>query len=38
MDAAQEKYQIIHDMLSRDNNLLNISWLCEIAGVSRNGY
>lgn len=38
MDAAQEKYQIIHDMLSRDNNLLNISWLCEIAGVSRSGY
>ena len=25
-------------MISRDNNLLNISWLCEIAGVSRSGY
>jgi putative transposase len=25
-------------MTSRDNNLLNISWFCEIAGVSRSGY
>jgi hypothetical protein len=25
-------------MISRDNNLLNISWLCAIAGVSRSGY
>lgn len=32
------KYQIIRDMTSRDNNLLNISKLCKIAGVSRSGY
>ena len=32
------KFEIIRDMTSRDNNLLNISWLCEIAGVSRSGY
>lgn len=25
-------------MTTRDNNLLNISWLCEIAEVSRSGY
>lgn len=25
-------------MIKRDNNLLNISWLCETAGVSRSGY
>lgn len=25
-------------MTERDNNLLNISWLCETAGVSRSGY
>ena len=25
-------------MTLRDNNLLNISWLCEYAGVSRSGY
>ena len=25
-------------MIERDNNLLNVSWLCETAGVSRSGY
>lgn len=25
-------------MIQRDNNLLNISWLCDSAGVSRSGY
>jgi transposase InsO family protein len=25
-------------MIQRDNNELNISWLCEMAGVSRSGY
>ena len=37
-DVEQEKYKIIHSMFSRDNNILNISWLCEIDGVSRSGY
>lgn len=32
------KYEIIREMVARDNNLLNIEWLCEIAGVSRSGY
>lgn len=32
------KYTIIQEMTRRDNNLLNISWLCEAAGVSRSGY
>ena len=32
------KFGIIRDMISRDNNLLNIRWLCDIAGVSRSGY
>ena len=32
------KYEIIHEMTSRDDNLLNITWLCDIAGVSRSGY
>jgi transposase InsO family protein len=32
------RFKIIHEMTSRDNNLLNIAWLCEIAGVSRSGY
>jgi len=34
----EEKFKIIHQMIQRDNNLLNISWLCECAGVSRSGY
>jgi hypothetical protein len=34
----EEKFKIIEQMLMRDNNLLNISWLCECAGVSRSGY
>ncbi|MGX8833404.1 IS3 family transposase [Amedibacillus sp. YH-ame6] len=38
MDSTEEKFQVIQDLISRDNNLLNISWLCEIAEVSRSGY
>lgn len=32
------KFAIIQEMTSRDNNLLNISTLCSVAGVSRSGY
>ena len=32
------KFRIIREMTSRDGNLLNISWLCRFAGVSRSGY
>ena len=32
------KFYIIREMTSHDNNLLNIKWLCESAGVSRSGY
>jgi len=32
------KFKIIHEMLTADGNLLNIAWLCEIAGVTRQGY
>ena len=35
---TQGKYEIIHASVHRDNNLLSISRLCEIAGVSRSGY
>jgi len=35
---ASAKFSIIHEMIQRDNNLLNITWLCETAGVSRSGY
>ena len=39
MEASpEEKFKIIQEMTLRDNNELNIKWLCEYAGVSRSGY
>ena len=35
---ASAKYSIIREMTRRDDNLLNIVWLCNAAGVSRSGY
>jgi transposase InsO family protein len=35
---ASAKYAIIQEMTHRDNNVLNIAWLCDAAGVSRSGY
>jgi transposase InsO family protein len=32
------KYEIIREMTQRDNNVLNTTWLCDAAGVSRSGY
>ena len=32
------KFEIIHAAVSRDNNLLSINKMCELAGVSRSGY
>ena len=34
----EKKFGIIHDMTQRDNNLLSITALCGISGVSRSGY
>jgi len=36
--APAEKYKIIRQMTQRDNNFLNITWLCKYAGISRSGY
>ena len=36
--STEVKFGIIHEMTSGDYNLLNISWLCDIACVSRSGY
>lgn len=35
---AHAKYQIINEMLAQEGNLLNVTWLCKNAGVSRSGY
>lgn len=32
------RYEIIAETIKRDDNLLNISYLCKIAGVSRSGF
>lgn len=36
--SPQVRYEIIAETISHDNNLLNISYLCRIAGVSRSGF
>ena len=38
MGIIQEKYEIIIQMLSKNNNQLNIKWLCDVSGVSRSGF
>ena len=36
--VAEEKFKVIDELIARDNNLLNIRWLCEIAEVSESGF
>lgn len=38
MDKAIAKYKIIDEILNTEDNLLNVSMLCSVAGVSRQGY
>ena len=38
MDKAIAKYKIIDEILNSEDNLLNVSMLCNTAGVSRQGY
>ena len=38
MNDSSSKYQIIHDIISSEDNVLNTKELCKIAGVSRSGY
>ena len=35
---AEIKFEMIHEAIKNDGNVLNISELCRIAGVSRSGY
>ena len=35
---TSDRFAIIHEVASRPDNLLNIKYLCELAGVSRSGY
>lgn len=36
--SPKKRYEIIAETISRSDNVLNISCLCEIAGVSRSGF
>ena len=39
IQASQKvKFALIQDALRHSDNLLNVSMMCEIAGVSRSGY
>lgn len=38
METSNNKFEIIHETLSRADNGLSVRMLCEIAGVSRSGY
>ncbi|MBD5134607.1 MAG: IS3 family transposase [Lachnospiraceae bacterium] len=38
MNDSSCKFEIIHEVITQNNNLLSVSMLCEIAGVSRSGY
>lgn len=38
MDKPSTKFELIHEIVSKENNLQNVKELCRIAGVSRSGY
>lgn len=38
VDDTSYKFKIIYEMTQKENNLLTVSMLCEIAQVSRSGY
>lgn len=38
IDDTSYKFKIIYEMIQKENNLLTVSMLCEIAHVSRSGY
>ena len=37
-DTSSSKFQLIHELVSREDNVLTITELCSIARVSRSGY
>lgn len=38
MDTSSSKFQLIHELVSREDNVLTVTELCSIAQVSRSGY
>lgn len=35
---AEVKFALIYEAVKRDDNMLSVSYMCQIAGVSRSGY
>ena len=38
MDRPDKKFELIHEIVNKEDNVLSITELCRIAGVSRSGY
>lgn len=38
MNTSSSMFQLIYDLISREDNVLTVTELCRIAGVSRSGY
>ena len=38
MDKPDKKFELIREIISKEDNMLSIAELCWIAGVSRSGY
>lgn len=38
MDKPDKKFELIHEIVSKEDHVLSITELCRIAGVSRSGY
>lgn len=38
LDSPSAKYQLIYDTVHKENNVLMVTELCKLAGVSRSGY
>ena len=38
MGGSDCKLEIIYDLISKKDNVLSVTMLCDIAGVSRSGY
>lgn len=38
MGTSSSKFEIIYEVLQSENNVLSVTMLCDVAGVSRSGY
>ena len=38
MEKNSAKYEVIHEIITREDNVQNVKELCQIACVSRSGY